>query len=693
MKKYIAALALLLGLADPALAQWQVPLDTIPVGRGPGITGFSNSGPGTIYVAAKGALCDGATDDTAAINLAEQTLSAAGGGELVFPEGTCIVTGLTKRSSTIWRGGGIGVTIIKLKAATTANAVVQGLNAYTLFGTSSFSGIENWAIRDLTIDGNKAAGGSSDCVGVYGWAWNISRIEAQNCTGWGLRTEYPIAVDGSLPDHGDNASSWFSANLIHDNDQGGVQWAGPQDSVLTNNYIYRNLMIGLWAKGPGGPALKVVNNHLWGSSVASRQAITNVFLDTQFNLLLSNTIEGATGQQIWVRASDNTILGGNIFYANASPNTVYGIRLGDTANTLPTSLNLIHTNITNTQSGALNFDMDQGGNNINVIGSHATASKTGWTGTPGANSTLIMRISGTTLINPTLMSFPVIVDAPGYNANSATAPPNGMYLPAANTLGFAVNSLSALRFQPVASAVNWLDVFQSATGTPVRLSPGGTDTNTTLSLSSKGTGSVSLFTNGGAQLQVDVPHTANAVNYFGMTGAVTTAFPVIFSQGSDTNIGINFIGKGNSPLSFLTNGGAQNQFQVLHTASATRNVTVTGSNGGNPVVASTAGGLNIAPSNGHVPITGGSAPTLTAGCNGAGSVVSGTDAAGTITGQTAAATTCTLQFGTAYSATPHCVASGQTSPLTGALTPSTTTLVVNFASTANYKFSYVCFGS
>ncbi len=95
----------------------------------------------------------------------------------------------------------------------------------------------------------------------------------------------------------------------------------------------------------------------------------------------------------------------------------------------------------------------------------------------------------------------------------------------------------------------------------------------------------------------------------------------------------------------------------------------------------------------HLSYVGGVAPTLTAGCNGAGSVVSGNDVSGTITGQTAAATTCTLTFGTAYGAAPNCVAMGQSSPLTGAATPATGTLVVSFASTANYKFSYYCPGA
>jgi hypothetical protein len=64
----------------------------------------------------------------------------------------------------------------------------------------------------------------------------------------------------------------------------------------------------------------------------------------------------------------------------------------------------------------------------------------------------------------------------------------------------------------------------------------------------------------------------------------------------------------------------------------------------------------------------------------------------TATGQTAAATTCTFTWGTAYGSRVDCVAMGQSSPLTGAATPSTGSLVVNFASTANYKFSYLCPG-
>ena len=89
----------------------------------------------------------------------------------------------------------------------------------------------------------------------------------------------------------------------------------------------------------------------------------------------------------------------------------------------------------------------------------------------------------------------------------------------------------------------------------------------------------------------------------------------------------------------------------------------------------------------------GTAPTITAGCSGAGSAVDGnsTDSAGQIIGSTSAATTCTLTFANAFTNQPYCITSGSQSAIL-TQTVSTTTLVVTFASTANFKFWYSCFG-
>lgn len=96
--------------------------------------------------------------------------------------------------------------------------------------------------------------------------------------------------------------------------------------------------------------------------------------------------------------------------------------------------------------------------------------------------------------------------------------------------------------------------------------------------------------------------------------------------------------------------------------------------------------------NGHAGMVG-VAPTLTAGCNGAGSSVTGTDVHGRVVGQTAAATTCTLTFAQGYAVAPQCVVTGLTAPLTGAVAITTTTLVVNFGSVANFNFTYNCLGT
>lgn len=97
--------------------------------------------------------------------------------------------------------------------------------------------------------------------------------------------------------------------------------------------------------------------------------------------------------------------------------------------------------------------------------------------------------------------------------------------------------------------------------------------------------------------------------------------------------------------------------------------------------------------NAHVLALATTVPTLTAGCNGAGSSVgtNSSDFAGNATGQTSAATTCTVTFANAFATTPSCTVTGDQSQPT-AITRATGTLVVTFASTANYRFSWFCSG-
>jgi hypothetical protein len=73
----------------------------------------------------------------------------------------------------------------------------------------------------------------------------------------------------------------------------------------------------------------------------------------------------------------------------------------------------------------------------------------------------------------------------------------------------------------------------------------GSNANASLYVGAKGTGSVRFSTSSTSITeQMRVAHTASAVNYVQVTGAATTASPVISAQGSDSNIGITLQGKG-----------------------------------------------------------------------------------------------------------------------------------------------------
>jgi len=87
-------------------------------------------------------------------------------------------------------------------------------------------------------------------------------------------------------------------------------------------------------------------------------------------------------------------------------------------------------------------------------------------------------------------------------------------------------------------------------------------TNTTGRITSNGTGSISIYTNGGTNQQFNVAHTASAVNYVQVTGAATGSGPAITWTGSDANVTAQFITKGTGSLSFYSNAGANRQVRI-----------------------------------------------------------------------------------------------------------------------------------
>lgn len=335
----IAAIAIPAPLMTFAVAGYTTPGD---LGRGAPYKAGTSTGPGAIQDKLErwfevdcdgpeirpewfGAFADGSTDCTNGINQAEASASVRG-STVRFSCGTYLVRGVTKRTRSQWVGAGTGLTVIKLMRNTTATAVVAGLNAYTLRGGTSVSeGVFEFEIQRITIDGNRADGGRSDGIGLYGAVFKLSEYEIRNCFGTGQWTEFPF---GGIPSGQKNVQSQFYNGYVHECGKG-VEYGGPNDSEWYSVYSYLNDEANLRTYGAGSG--KFTQCHMWCDSIAGPQVTTNIQLDSPGNIFMGCAIEGAKREQIWCRANDQLFVGCVTFYnqLEVAGRIVTGIRIGD----------------------------------------------------------------------------------------------------------------------------------------------------------------------------------------------------------------------------------------------------------------------------------------------------------------------------------------------------------------------------
>lgn len=227
--------------------------------------------------------------DTAAIAAADAA------GVVAFGPGTFWTTGLTKQAGTIWQGAGRQETVIKLAAGANRD-VVQGANFSTLTGTGSTSGgIGGWGIRDLSIDGNKAAqSGTSWGLRVYGYGFDVTNVSIHDCLSGGMYTEWADFGGASLPDK--TMESIYSGIKIHDCSGPGWQNRGPHDSRAVDVTIFNNSAsaYGYWGEANTATTVAAGSNGVDVSTFAGAgtlQAATTVGYATAGSL----TVTTATG--------------------------------------------------------------------------------------------------------------------------------------------------------------------------------------------------------------------------------------------------------------------------------------------------------------------------------------------------------------------------------------------------------------
>jgi hypothetical protein len=171
-----------------------------PAGTGAVATTVETKLRETVSVKDFGAVGDGVTDDTAAINLAIVAVGSAGGGTVYFPAGTYIVDRVGAAAANVdldvcidvqysnvhLVGAGRGATIIK-KAQNAINAYIIKMGRSVALGPPNI--VNNCSVSNLTVYGNRLVasgpnaniGGSSGATGIV-----ISQVESLQSPSYGI---------------------------------------------------------------------------------------------------------------------------------------------------------------------------------------------------------------------------------------------------------------------------------------------------------------------------------------------------------------------------------------------------------------------------------------------------------------------------------------------------------------------------
>lgn len=382
-----------------------------------------------------GVKCDGVTDDAASLNAAIADANARNpGGQVLINAGTCMVgSTVVLLSNVALVGSGVGATTIKLKNGVN-NDVIDGLNAQSLFGTASNSGVSFASISDMTIDGNKAnqSTGGTACVAIYGWRFNLTNLRIQNCFLNGMRTEYGgNAIDltanflNILIDTTGNHGWWF--NGPHDSNADAViivdagqatnnTWDGILLDTLSNIHG-RNLHPYHRSTSTNRMKFALEDNSLGGSNISDSNfegANIPAQINSSKNTYINDSFYAAWGgvSTLIIKQPENVVVGflGDPGSGRAA---VSGVVLGTGSDNA--SVNIVDLVASAQTLGAVDFTHSAGNNQVRIKGFAGTGP--GYIGTPATGDNVEIDISGT----PT--SLPHLIQKPGKVSSGSLGTP------------------------------------------------------------------------------------------------------------------------------------------------------------------------------------------------------------------------------------------------------------------------------
>ena len=305
-------------------------------------------------IRAYGAKVNGTTDDSAAVQAAENACTAGGGGIVFFPAGTTLASGIVFYTDCQNVGSGIGTTLVKLPASANGDVFIS-FNFASLTGTGSNGGVFDTGFRDMAIDGNIAnQSAGSGCIQMYGYHTSIAHVRIQNCFGDGLYSEWGNSgtVTPGSPDSSVVGLRVFSSG------GNGVTWKGPHDSIWTDVKVGQNAGDGVKVTG-NGEGLLIDGFHSWGK--LQQYAL---YLDSGINAVncTNCVVEGAAQAQLFIDGSNNTYSGQIYISATAAPDIVLGSTSGAYQNVINTT---VETDTAQT-APILSYGNDHGANFIQI---------------------------------------------------------------------------------------------------------------------------------------------------------------------------------------------------------------------------------------------------------------------------------------------------------------------------------------
>jgi len=252
-----------------------------------------------------GAVGDGVTDDTAALNAA----FASGGEVHLAPALTYLISGeVAIPSNTTIYGSGAK---IKYSGMPTG----QGPGYYGLWADAS----ENIKVFNLEVDGNKSAYSACDAWGIY--FRNCDNVEVANCH---IHDCWRIGIGAGQVATGQTTNGWFHHNYIYNiGDSGdgtqygnGVAILHAKDIIIESNIvdnIYGTAGINL--EGDTYSDIKIVNNTVMNGTGSNLRGIMQYEsgADIHDNILISgNTVINLPAAGITFSGNGSRIITGNV---------------------------------------------------------------------------------------------------------------------------------------------------------------------------------------------------------------------------------------------------------------------------------------------------------------------------------------------------------------------------------------------